>query len=86
MQKRSFCTAIPIVLVGKGSRFAVQIDRFCAAKPIVLGLQRLILPKNNCVFVVGKHEKTAVRGLKFSRMNFLVEEQYLQNSKLIIIL
>ena len=40
MQKRSFCMAIPIVLLCKGSRFAQQNDHFWRAKPIVLGRKR----------------------------------------------
>ena len=41
-QKRSFCTAIPIVLHAKGCRFALQTYWFCALKPIVLGQRTMI--------------------------------------------
>ena len=73
MQKRSFCRAIPIVLVGKGCCFGVQNNRFRSAKLLFLCYERLFGAENGSVCAVQKHENMIQCGDFSPRTNFFVE-------------
>ena len=73
MQKRSFCTAIPIVLRCKGCRIARRIVRIYDAKAVGLVQNRMDFAEKRLSKRASKVEKWRFKGLIFSRMNFLVE-------------
>ena len=65
VQKRSFCSAIPIVLLGKVHRIAAETDSDCAAKPIVLVRKAQIFREKRVRCCSAEAGKRAFRGWYF---------------------
>ena len=64
-QKWSFCRAIPIVLVGKGCRCAVQNNRDWCAKAVVLVRSSIDFAEKTVVSVWFGSKETAFSGVDF---------------------